>query len=302
MKSKINLMIGSIIVLVIAVIVLSVMLFSSSSSAIVKTKSGNVTKTELYDYMKDSSGASAVESLTFKKILEEKFGSKVKSSTIDDQVKTLQTQYGGKDALLSALQQSGITSIEAYKDTLRLQALLNEATRDYVKPSTKELKTFYDKTWQPDFTISKIVLADKDAATKIAKKLKDGGDFAKLAKSDSTDTTTGANGGKTDPISVTDAQKAYGDLYADVYKLKEGAVSAPIKTSSGTYEVIKMVKKPAKSTFDKDKKTVTEAYYTTKVTSESQTAALKKLYKASDVKVKDSAFKDVFASYKASTK
>ncbi|ODJ51660.1 hypothetical protein BFR40_06555 [Brochothrix thermosphacta] len=302
MKTKINLMIGSIIVLVIAVVILSVMLFTNNGGTVVKTKSGNVSQTELYDYLKDTGGAAAVESLTFKKILEDKFGDKVKQAALDAKVKELEKQYGGKDALLSALTQNGITSIDAYKDTLRTQALVNEAAREYVKPSTKELKEFYDKTWNPDFTISKIAVADKASAEKIAKKLKDGGDFAKLAKSDSQDTATAPNGGKAEPLSVTAAEAAYGDMFKDVYKLKEGAVSAPIKTSSGTYEIIKMDKKPAKTTFDKDKKAVTEAYYAAKVTSDTQAAALKKLYKSSDVTVKDSAFKDVFASYKEDTK
>ena len=42
MKTKINLMIGSIIVLVIAVVILSVMLFTNNGGTVVKTKSGNV--------------------------------------------------------------------------------------------------------------------------------------------------------------------------------------------------------------------------------------------------------------------
>lgn len=67
MKTKINLMIGSIIVLVIAVVILSVMLFTNNGGTVVKTKSGNVSQTELYDYLKDTGGAAAVESLTFKK-------------------------------------------------------------------------------------------------------------------------------------------------------------------------------------------------------------------------------------------
>ncbi|MBC6309007.1 peptidylprolyl isomerase PrsA [Listeria sp. FSL L7-1582] len=265
---------------------------NSANDAVVETKAGDVTQQELYDAMKAKVGDQYVSQIAMTKILEDKY--KVTDKEIDAAYKTFEDQYG--DQLASMLQQSGYTEKSFKSDYLKFDLLSTKAAEASVDTSDKALEAYY-KTWQPKITVEHILVADKAKADDLHKKVTSGGNFEDLAKANSTDTGSATQGGKLAPFGpgtmLPEFEKA-------AYALKnKGDISPVIKTDAG-YHIIKMLDHPAKTTFEKDKAQVKKDYLATKVTAESKTAALEKLYKKADVKIDDKDLKDAFAQYDGS--
>ncbi|MBF2671386.1 peptidylprolyl isomerase [Listeria seeligeri] len=260
---------------------------------VVKTNAGDVTQDELYEAMKDKYGNEFVQQLTFEKILGDKY--KVTDEQVDSEFKKYKSQYG--DQFDAVLAQSGLTE-ETFKSQLKYNMLVQKATEANTDTSDKALKEYY-KTWQPDITVSHILVADEAKAKEVEQKLKDGEKFADLAKEYSTDTATKNNGGKLAPFGPGKMDPAFEKA---AYALKnKGDISDPVKTQYG-YHIIQMDKPATKTTFDKDKKAVKESYLQSQLTTENMQKTLKKEYKDANVKVEDKDLKDAFKDYDGSAK
>ncbi|MBC1379557.1 posttranslocation chaperone PrsA2 [Listeria innocua] len=258
---------------------------------VVKTDSGDVTQDELYDAMKDKYGSEFVQQLTFEKILGDKY--KVSDEDVDKKFKEYKSQYG--DQFSAVLAQSGLTE-KSFKSQLKYNLLVQKATEANADTSDKALKEYY-KTWQPDITVSHILVADENKAKEVEQKLKDGAKFADLAKEYSTDTATKENGGQLAPFGSGKMDPAFEKA---AYALKnKGDISAPVKTQYG-YHIIQMDKPATKTTFDKDKKAVKESYLASQLTTENMQKTLKKEYKDANVKVEDKDLKDAFKDFDGS--
>lgn len=264
-----------------------------SGGDVVKTDAGDVTQDELYEAMKDKYGNEFVQQLTFEKILGDKY--KVTDEQVDSEFKKYKSQYG--DQFDAVLAQSGLTE-ETFKSQLKYNLLVQKATEANTDTSDKVLKEYY-KTWQPDITVSHILVADEAKAKEVEQKLKDGEKFADLAKEYSTDTATKNNGGQLAPFGPGKMDPAFEKA---AYALKnKGDISAPVKTQYG-YHIIQMDKPATKTTYDKDKKAVKEAYLQSQLTTENMQKTLKKEYKDANVKVEDKDLKDAFKDFDGSAK
>ena len=112
---------------------------------------------------------------------------------------------------------------------------------------------------------SHILVKDKATAEEVLKKLNDGGDFAKLAKEYSTDTSNAENGGSLGYFGKGQMVAEFEDV---AFKLKVNEISDPVKTEYG-YHIIKVTgKKEAKAANLKDNK---EAIKETLLTQKLQT-------------------------------
>lgn len=259
---------------------------------VVKTDDGNVTKDELYEAMKDKYGAQTVQQLTFEKVLEDKY--KVSDKEINAEVQKYKDQYG--DQFSSVLAQSGLTE-ESFKENIKYNMLVTKATEANTKTDDKTLKEYY-KTWKPDITVSHILVGDEKTAKEVEAKLKDGAKFSDLAKQYSTDTATKENGGKLDAFGPGKMDPAF-EKAAYAMK-KKGEISAPVKSQYG-YHIIQMDEPASKTTFEKDKAKVKEAYLASQVNQENMQKALKKVYKDAGIKVEDKDLKDAFKDYTSSS-
>ncbi|WP_088838769.1 peptidylprolyl isomerase [Listeria sp. ILCC792] len=259
-----------------------------SSSAVVKTDAGNVTESELYEALKTSYGSDAVQQLTFEKILEKKYS--VSDKEVSAEYKKYAEQYG--DSFESTLASNNLTE-ESFKDNIKYNLLVQKATEANIKVTDKKLKEYY-KTWEPDITVSHILVDDEATAKEVKEKLDNGEKFADLAKEYSTDTSTAENGGLLDPFGPGEMDEAFEKA---AYALEnKGDVSEPVKSSYG-YHIIQLEEKTEKKSFKEDKSKVKAAYIESQMTSENMTKALKKEYKAANIKIKDSDLKDAFSDY-----
>jgi len=133
-----------------------------------------------------------------------KAGITVSDAQINTQMKTLETQYGGKTGLDSAMKQAGVSS-DQLKENLRSRMLV-DALAKKVAPvpavTDAQIADFYAKNKSMFADQAQVharhilfTTADKATADKVLAQLKAGGDFAALAKQYSKDPGSAAKGG-----------------------------------------------------------------------------------------------------------
>ncbi|MBQ7232836.1 MAG: peptidylprolyl isomerase [Bacillales bacterium] len=268
-----------------------------SNEKIAETSAGDITKEELYTTLKDLRGATAIQSLVYEKLLSEKFN-------VDDEVKEemdkLKEQYG--DSLLSLIQQQiGVDTIAAYEQQLKLNLLINKYVTSKIEITDEELQTAY-KEYQPEIRASHILIgSDVENAEQKAKDLKkqldEGADFAKLAKENSTDTVSAANGGDLGFFGPGDMVSEFEDA---AYNLKVGEISDVVESQFG-YHIIKLVEKPEKGTFEELESELREQIAQGKITTELTAQYLDELIQESKVNILDKDLSSTFISEENNT-
>ena len=281
---------------------------NGSSENVATTKYGNVTKDEFVTAMKDSVGEQTLQRLVLTKVLEGSIeDAKSLKTAADEEVAKLVAQYGGETGLLAALQQSGITSVDAYRQTLYLNKLMTEAVKKAANFSEEDIKAYYD-AWEPQITVQHILIAAKaDAsdeekaaakakAEELIQQLKDGADFAELAKANSADTGTAAKGGQIGPFKRSDMVPEFSTA---AYDLKNAGdiTETPVQTQFG-YHIIKLVSKEEKKPFDEMKEQMEKEMLDAKLKDSAflhQTMV--DLVKAADVKITDESLQNALKNF-----
>jgi foldase protein PrsA len=173
-----------------------------------------------------------------------KLGVAVTAKEIDAQLKLVINQYfGGKRAkLLEAIKKQGSTMAEV-RDTLYLNLLQQNVTKKLtagMKVTDAEARDYYNKNKsayekQTSRDLAHILVKTKAKADKLYQQLKSGADFGKLAKKNSTDSTSAVNDGK---LGVQAENALVKPFSAVAFKLKTGEISKPVHTQFG-WHIIK---------------------------------------------------------------
>ena len=264
---------------------------------------------ELYEKLKDAYGTEIIADMIDKKILEDKYSKSLDEAKkyADDSIKTAKTYYKDESELLSLLSQYGISSMDEYREYLKLNFLRNKATEDYVESTItdSEINKYYKNEIVGDRDVSHILVvpdvkdnmtdeektSEEEKAFELAKeiiaKLKKGEKFADLAKEYSSDEETKDKGGKLEKLS----KGSYGSDAFDkeAFSLEVKTYSnVPVKTEQG-YEVIYVTKEYEKETLDKVKDKIIEAIKSEKLSSDAtiQLDALKALREEYGVNIVD---------------
>lgn len=224
---------------------------SSTGNKYVSSKAGDVTDKDIIEYIGNTQLAKSATDIITKKVLLEKYKDKINDKAIQSEYDKTQETYGGKDKFEAALKQQGFTA-DKYKEALKVKAAQTYMVNEYNNVSEDTLKEAYEKN-KTQYHLAHILitvksdsnpngLSDEEAKAKaeeVLKKIKEGGDFATLAKENSTDTSNASNGGdlgwssKDDSSFVTEFSSA-------AFALKKGEVSGVVKTQYG-YHIIKML-------------------------------------------------------------
>jgi peptidyl-prolyl cis-trans isomerase C len=151
--------------------------------------------------------------------------------------------------------------VNAQLAVVRMRVLADAASAKYLKdkePTDAELHSEYDSDIaamdKTEYHARHILVADKDKADAVIKKLKGGAKFEDVAKAESTDSSK-ANGGDLGWFTLTRMAKPFGDA---VKGLKKGEMtSAPVQTQFG-WHVIKLedTRETAPPPFDQVKQQV----------------------------------------------
>lgn len=282
MKKNAKLAIWLVGAVVIAALIVVAMITSTAKNETVATVDGNkITKEELYDELVASYGTDTLNTMITNKMIEleaKKQNVTVSDEDIQKELDVLIEQYGDEETLKGQLEASG-SSMDDLKDDI-VQYL---QTRKLIEPSIKitdeEIKTYFEENKDSlgqaeQVEASHILVEDKATAEEVLKKLKNGGDFAELAKEYSTDEGSAANGGSLGYFGKGQMVAEFEDA---AFKLEVGKISEPVKTEHG-YHIIKVTdKKEAKEATLKDsKEQIKETLLTEKLQTEYATWLQKK--------------------------
>jgi len=249
-----------------------------SSETIVKTSSGNVTKEEFYNAMKQSAGQGILKQLVIEKVFTKKY--KVSDKDVDKEFDNVKKQYGNQfEALLA---QNGMTK-DTFKKEIRASLALKKAVATSL--TDKELKANY----KPEIRASHILVADEATAKKVKDLLNQGQSFEELAKQYSTDTGSKDKGGDLDYFGPGNMNP---EFEAVAYKLKKGEVSDPVKTQYG-YHIIKVTDIKELKPFEQEKENIKDQLVKQKMQDSTfMNDFVDKELKKADVQIKDKDLKD----------
>lgn len=288
---KLILAIGIPLICVVAVVAYYLV---SKDNYVAKVGGVKISQEELNKALNKQYGATVLDTLISDKVIEleaEKKSVTVSKKAIQSQLDTLATQYGSEEALESALASNNMTISDAKKSTKTylLTKKLIEPTLDItdseLKSYFKENKDNYNQAAQ--VKASHILLNDKKTANSVLAKLNDGGDWDKLAKKYSQDSSNASDGGNLGYFTKSDMDENFAEA---AFSMKVGETSKIVKSSYG-YHIIKVtgkkVAKEAKYADVKDK--VKEAVVEQKI-NDNYSSWLSSLYK--DYKIENKLDKD----------
>ena len=230
-----------------------------SDSTVASSTAGKITEDEFYEAMKETVGTSMLQQLIIEDVLTDLYGDKVTDEVVDKQYSTEEENYGGAEAFEYIMLQQGYTA-DSYKDTIRLNLLIEAAVKDKTDFTDEEIQAAYDE-YVPEVTAAHILVEDEETAKDIINQLNDGADFAELAKEYSTDTATAENGGEV----TFSSGEMVPEFEEAAYALKDGETTTePVATDYG-FHVIKMIEKPEKGTLEEETDTIKDQLITTKL-------------------------------------
>ncbi|GIP55022.1 peptidylprolyl isomerase [Paenibacillus vini] len=230
-------------VLLIAAVIIP--LVSGKKVEAVATVNGEeITKDQLYDEMSvGGANEQALDKLITMKLIDQEAKKQnivYPDTEIDKEIEKYVENFGSQENLEQALASSAMT-MEDLRENIRMNELLTQLLEPQVKVTDEQIKqTFEDNKASFDtpeqVRTSVILVQTEDEAKEIIKELKDGKDFAELAKSKSLDEATKANGGDTDFFARGQVEEAVENA---AFKLAKDEISSPVKTEAG-YQVIKL--------------------------------------------------------------
>ena len=271
----------------------------SSNQDIATMKGGKITVEDFYnEAKKEQTNQSLVRNMIIYKVFENAYGDKVTDKQIDKEYDKQAKQLG--DSFESQLKSAGYTK-KSYKEYLKQSLAFQEGLKSHVKITDKDLKSAWD-SFHPEVTARIILASSEDEAKEIKKQLDDKGDFAKIAKEKSQDSTTKEDGGeiKFDSQSST----VPSEVKEAAFKLKNGEVSDVItamdsSTYQSSYYIVKMEKNSSKGNdMDKYKKELKQIAEDTKIADQTfSSEVIAKELKKANVKIKDDSFENILSDF-----
>lgn len=232
---------------IIAGIAVMMPLAACGNKAVATTSGGKITQDEYYSSMKSTSqGKAVLQQMILDKVLQKQYGKEVSKADVNKEYNSYKSQYGS--SFSAVLEQQGLTE-KSFKDQIKSRLLLQAAVRHYSTFSNSAINKQWKK-YEPKVQTAEILVGSEDDANDIINQLNSASGnkykkFKKLAKSKSTDSSNKSTGGIVPAFdnTSTSVESAYKKA---AFKLKTGEYTKePVKTDNG-YQVIYMVKHPAK--------------------------------------------------------
>jgi len=211
---------------------------------------------------------------------------KVSDKEWKDEIKKQKEALG--DNFKPYLQQQGIT--EKFFDKNVKSQMIQKKMIESLKVSDEDIAKGVERA-KTEVHARHIVVKDEKTAQEVLAKLKDGGDFAELAKEYSTEPVAEKTGGDLGWFGPGKMVQEFEDA---VYSLKKGEISEPVKTSFG-YHIIELLD-TRKAETDKTEEEI-KAQIEDGLKKVQFEEKLQELIKAADVDIKVDEFKTALDAY-----
>jgi foldase protein PrsA len=211
---------------------------TDNSKVVVETSAGDVTEGELVEFLKNSYGSPALEILVMDKaIAAEADNLDISEEDIDEQVEEFMENNNleTEEDLSNMLQMQGINDKDILRKSILRQLVLEKRVGMVGEPTDEELQEEYDKG--KELEARHILVEDEETALKLIQELKDGADFAELAKENSQDPASAVEGGNLGSFPPGSMTPPFEEV---AFSLEEGEISEPVKTSFG-YHIIEVL-------------------------------------------------------------
>lgn len=247
----------------------------------VSVKGAKFTATEYYEEIKEDNITTLIDMID-RSLLEDLYPTDDdEDKAVESQIEQIRSSYGTDEETYKTflLQYFGVEDEKEFEKMLRLEYKRNQAVTDYISDNLteKEIKKYYDENIYAETEASHILISvdladdatedeEKEAyeaaekkAKEVIKKLKDGEDFADLAKEYSDDESNNEKGGELGYFDPNDMVEEFRDalvkLEVDEY------TKEPVKTQFGYHIILKTGvkdKKALKDVEDEIKETLAE--------------------------------------------
>lgn len=256
-------------VLIAAVLIVAMVTQTPKIEEVASVEGKVITKDDLYDALVESYGPATLDTLINDRIVEleaKKQGISVSEDEIQAELDVIIEQYGSEEVLKNQLEGSGL-SIDDLKDDIVNYIKTKKLVEPTIEITDEEISAYFEENkaslgQAEQVEASHILVADKKTAEEVLEKLKNGGDFAELAKEYSTDGSA-ASGGE---LGFFGKGQMVPEFEEAAFALKVDEISKPVKSQHG-YHIIKVTdKKEAKEATLKDSKaTIKETLLTEKM-------------------------------------
>ena len=275
---------------------------SSQGADLISMKGDVITEHQFFEEVKNNPTAQQVLlNMTIQKVFEKQYGSEVSDKDVDDAVAEEQKKYG--DSYQTVLARAGMTA-ESRKQQIRTSKLVEYAVKKAAEAelTDENYKKAYDE-YTPEVTAQVIKLDSEDKAKEVLAKAKESGaDFAQLAKDNSTDEKTKANGGEITfdsastelPAAVKKAAFAL-----DVDGVSDVITAPGTQAYTSNFYIVKLTKKSEKSANWEDYKEKLQSIILTQKQNDATfvQGVIGKELQAANIKVKDQTFQTIFTQY-----
>ena len=275
---------------------------SSQGADLISMKGDVITEHQFFEEVKNNPTAQQVLlNMTIQKVFEKQYGSEVSDKEVEEAVAEEQKKYG--DSYQIVLSRAGMTA-ESRKAQIRTSKLVEYAVKKAAEAelTDENYKKAYEE-YTPEVTAQVIKLDSEDKAKEVLAKAKESGaDFAQLAKDNSTDEKTKANGGEITfdsastelPAAVKKAAFAL-----DVDGVSDVITAPGTQAYTSNFYIVKLTKKSEKSANWEDYKEKLQSIILTQKQNDATfvQGVIGKELQAANIKVKDQTFQTIFTQY-----
>lgn len=208
------------------------------------------TKADVYDEMVKQLSveqvAGALDNMMTLKMIDmeaDKLGVTVTDADVDAELEKYKEQFGSEEALEAALSQSGM-SLDDLKEQIGISVKLRKIFEPRINPTEEQLSQYFEDNKDiygtpEQVRASHILLETKEEAEAVLAQLKDGADFAELAKQKSADPGSKENGGDLDYFGRGVMNE---EFETAAFELSPGELSGVVESPDG-FHIIKVTDK-----------------------------------------------------------
>lgn len=204
-----------------------------------------ITKDELYDLLVEQNGNQVLEALIQEKIVDaeaKKADIKISDEDLDKELEKMVEEAGGQAQFEQMLMYYGMDKDEM-KNNLKTNLKIKALVKDDISVTDKDVEDYFlankaEFEQVEEVKASHILVDEEEKAKEIYKELKDGGDFAELAKEHSKDGSA-QFGGDLGFFPRGEMVKEFEEV---AFSLGVGEISEPVKSEFG-YHIIKVAEK-----------------------------------------------------------